>query len=190
MAERMPQQKIERDESVYLTRSNPPGSKEKMIDAAARSAYNNNRTYEGCSRCVLMGVNEHFKMVEDKDSFDACIKASTAMAAGVARMGETCGALTGAIMALGLEFGSANMRAFDKYVDTMSLSKELFLKFREIYGTVNCIEIQNKVLGRKYDFTIEADRDAWYSEGGLDRCPRVCATAAALAAEIILENRK
>lgn len=190
MSERMPQQKLERDETVYLTRSNPPGSKEKMIDAAARSAYNNNRTYEGCSRCVLKGVNEHLRMVEDNEAFDACVKASTAMAAGVARMGETCGALTGAIMALGLEFGSANMREFDKYVDTMSLSKELFLKFREIYGTVNCIEIQNKVLGRKYDFTIEADRDAWYAEGGLDRCPRVCATAAALAAEIILEHRK
>jgi hypothetical protein len=67
----MPQQKLERDETVYLTRSNPPGSKEKMIDAAARSAYNNNRTYEGCSRCVLKGVNEHLRMVEDNEAFDA-----------------------------------------------------------------------------------------------------------------------
>jgi len=54
------------------------------------------------------------------------------------------------------------------------------LKFRKKY----------KVLGRHYDFKNEEDGAAWYKDGGLDKCPMVCATAARLAAEIILDLQK
>lgn len=181
---------IEKDESIYLTRSNSPGSAEKIADAVARSAYSYNRAYEGCSRCVLVAVNDHFAMVSDARAFGECVKASTGLSAGVARMGETCGALTGAIMAVGLEFSSPQLASFDCYAQTMSIARELFQKFEATYGTVNCTQIQTKLLGRKYDFSLEQDRDAWYADGGLDVCPRVCATAARLAAEIILDRRR
>ena len=57
-------------------------------------------------------------------------------------------------MALGLEFGSEDMSLFDRYADTMRISRELFLKFRDQYGTVKCAEIQEKLLGRRYDVKI------------------------------------
>ena len=180
---------LEKDSTIYFTRDVPPGSKAKLIDAVSISAYNNNRTYEGCARCVLAAINEHLKLTS-AEGFSESIKASTALSAGVARMGETCGALIGAIMALGLVFGSEELRLFDRYADTMKISRELFLKFKDQYGTVKCSEIQEKLLGRRFNFFKEEDREAWYKEGGLEKCPSVCAAAAGLAAEIILDYRK
>ncbi len=180
---------LERNSSIYLTRDVSPGSKVKLIDAVYISAYNNDRAYEGCARSVLAAINEHLCLTSE-EGFKECIKASTALAAGVARMGETCGGLIGGIMALGLEFGSEDMSLFDRYTETMRVSRELFGKFKNLYDTVKCSEIQEKLLGRKYNFFEEEDRDAWYREGGLDKCPSVCAAAAGLAAEIILDYRK
>ena len=180
---------LERNSSIYLTRDVSPGSKVKLIDAVYISAYNNDRAYEGCARSVLAAINEHLCLTSE-EGFKECIKASTALAAGVARMGETCGGLIGGIMALGLEFGSEDMSLFDRYTETMRVSRELFGKFKNLYDTVKCSEIQEKLLGRRYNFFEEEDRDAWYREGGLDKCPSVCAAAAGLAAEIILDYRK
>ena len=36
-----------------------------------------------------------------------------------------------------------------------------------------CFEIQEKVLGRHYDFKNEKDGAIWYKDGGLDKCPVV-----------------
>jgi len=179
---------LEKDGSIYLSRTVAPGSEAKLVDAVAISAYSNDRAYEGCARCVLAALNEHLRLTSEK-GFDECIKASTAIAAGIARMGETCGALVGGVMALGLEFGSEDMSRFDKYTETMLISRELFCRFRDHFGTVKCSEIQENLLGRRYNFFKDEDRDAWYQEGGLDKCPGVCATAGAMTAEIILARR-
>jgi C_GCAxxG_C_C family probable redox protein len=180
--------KLEIDSSIYLTKDINPGSTQKIMDAIAKSAYNYNRSYEGCTRCVVQALNDHLHLTTDEGNRE-CIRASTALAAGVARMGETCGALTGAVMVLGLAFASADFGKFGQYVETMNISQDLFKQFRAIYGTVKCTEIQEKVLGRRYNFDDEKDREAWYKDGGLDRCPMVCAMAARIAAEIILKNR-
>jgi C_GCAxxG_C_C family probable redox protein len=180
---------VERDSSIYLTDDIPPGSKAKIIDAVSISAFNNNRAYEGCARCVLAAINEHLRLTSP-EGIQQCISASTALSAGVARMGETCGALLGAIMALGLEFGSDDMSLFDRYDDTMRISRNLFRAFTDRYGTATCADIQEKLFGRRYDFFNEEDREAWYKDGGLQKCPSVCAAAAGLAAEIILDYRE
>jgi len=179
---------LEKDPSIYTRREVPPGSREKLIDAAARSAYNNNRAYEGCSRCVLAALNEHLHLTSS-EGIKECIKASTALAAGVARMGETCGALTGGILALGLAAGSDRMELPEKYKETMALSYRLYDTFKERYGSTLCFEIQEKVLGRHYDFKNDEDAEAWYKDGGLEQCPTVCAVAAAMTAEIILNYK-
>ncbi len=180
--------RLERDPGIYRTREIPPGSRAKIVDAVSRSAYSNNRTYEGCARCVLAAVDEHLRLTS-AEGLEQAIKASTGLSAGVARMGEICGALLGGVMALGLEFGSGNLAKFDQYTATMSRSQELFSAFRDHYGTVRCADIQEALFGRRYDFFKEEDRDAWYADDGLQKCPGVCATAAGMAADIILRHR-
>jgi len=179
---------LEIDSDIYHTRDIPPGTRAKLVHAVSVSAFNNNRTYEGCARCVLAALQEHLHLAS-WEGFHHCIRASTGLSAGVARMGEICGALLGGVMALGLEFGSEELSEFHRYTDTMHASRELFRAFEDRYGTVRCTEIQEKLLGRRYDFFDEDDREAWYEDGGLEKCPGVCAVAASITAEMILDSR-
>ena len=178
--------KLEENEEIYKTREVPPGAKEKILDIIAKSAYNNDRAYEGCSRSVLAALVEHLHLLSYEGAKES-IKASTALAGGVCRMGETCGALTGGIMAIGLVVGSEKLEDVKAYRKAMEYSYILYNKFKEKYGTTCCFEIQEKILGRHYDFKVEEDSKAWYKDGGLDKCPMVCAAAARITAEIILD---
>ena len=178
--------KLEEDEEIYNVKGISPGAKEKILDIIAKSAYNNDRAYEGCTRCVLAALIEHLHLSSCEGAKES-LKASTGLAAGVCRMGETCGALTGGIMAIGLAIGSERLEDFDAYKKVMENSYTLYNRFKEKYNTTRCFQIQEKVLGRYYDFKIKEDGEAWYKDGGLDKCPMVCATAARLAAEIILD---
>lgn len=53
---------------------------------------------------------------------------------GGMRRGEVCGAVTGALMALGMEYGDENNRKSQK-------SLEFFKAFREEYGSLLCKEL-------------------------------------------------
>jgi len=88
------------EKANYTNRQIEPGSREKLLDRVAWAAYYNDRVYEGCTRSVFQALQSHLHLEDG-----AAIKASTALAGGVARMGETCGALTGGIMAIGLVLG-------------------------------------------------------------------------------------
>jgi len=145
------------------------------------AAYYNDRVYEGCTRSVLQALQSHLHLENG-----GAIKASTALAAGVARMGETCGALTGGIMAIGLVLGREELEDIQAYRNSMQASYEMYNRFREEVGSSLCFEIHKKLLGRSFDFKIDEEAEEWYKAGGLEKCPMVCAIAARIAADIIL----
>ncbi len=179
-----------KENADYKSREEPPASVKKILDRVAKAAYDNDRAYEGCTRCVFEALQRELHLEEDENAYRAALKASTGLAAGVARKGETCGALLGAIMAIGLVYGAKYLSEWKEYVKTMDLAGKVFDKFKEKFGTTKCFEIQEKLLGRHYNFWDPKDSEAWYKEGGLDACPGVCATAARIAAEVILENKE
>ena len=174
----------------YDTRSEGIASTKKILDRIAKAAYDNDRTYEGCTRCVLAALQDHLHLLQDDRAYRAVLKASTALAAGVARRGETCGALVGAVMAVGLVAGAERLDDAEGYMRAMKVAAEVFDRFKSNYGTVKCFEIQEKLFGRHYDFFNPEEAEAWYRDGGLDKCPGVCAVAARIGAEVILEFRK
>lgn len=173
----------------YYTHSEGAASTRKILDRIAKAAYDNDRAYEGCARCVLAALQEHLHLLHDDKAYRAALKASTPLSAGVARRGETCGALIGAVMAVGLIAGTDRLDDAEGYVKGMRAAVRVFDRFRNHYGTVKCFEIQQKLLGRHYDFFNSEDAEAWYRDGGLDKCPGVCAVAARIGAEVIIDLR-
>jgi len=117
--------------------------------------------------------------------------AGSSLAGGVARHGETCGALTGAIMAIGMVAGRRRIEDFDVYQSCMELALEVREKFLERVGHTLCAEIHKILLGRSYRLYDEADRERFHEDGGHERtgCPGVCGKAARIAAEIILREQ-
>ncbi|MCD6362901.1 MAG: C_GCAxxG_C_C family protein [Synergistetes bacterium] len=188
MSDKIDWLRLERDESIYRSTSVLPGSKEKILDAVARSAYNNERAYSGCTRSVLTALNEHLHLLSF-ENFKHCFRACTALAGGVARMGEICGALTGAIIAIGLAFGPERFELYNEYSKTMEIAADFFNRFKNKFGCVRCSELQEKIFGRSYDLKDPREREAWVANGGLDKCPLLCAEVARMAAEFILDVR-
>ena len=72
----------------------------------------------------------------------------TGLGGGVARSGETCGALTGAIVALGLKVGRTEPEDEEKKGLCYRFGQEIVRRFRDEIGTTQCREIIGFTLGR------------------------------------------
>ncbi|MFW9999860.1 MAG: C-GCAxxG-C-C family protein [Candidatus Hodarchaeota archaeon] len=72
---------------------------------------------------------------------DTALKLATGFGGGMGRMQKTCGAISGAFMAIGLKYGmglNGDIEARDK---TYQLIREFTNRFQEIHGSINCKEL-------------------------------------------------
>jgi C_GCAxxG_C_C family probable redox protein len=153
--------------------------------------------YSGCSQSVLLALQEGL-MIGDQQSF----KSATVLSGGVARRGETCGALLGALMAVGLVEGRSRMpdttvyaaacAEADAVATEFQLRVEKEFKLKEPLKSTICWDIQKGIYGRSYDLRDTAQREEFYTCGGHgdEGCPKVCRIAAEVAAERLLPQMK
>ncbi len=149
--------------------------------------------YSGCSQSVLLALQEGL-MVGDRESF----RAATVLSGGVARRGETCGALLGALMGLGLVIGREKMPDTAVYAaacaeaDTLATEfqrrVEVEFKLEKPLKSTICWDIQRGIYGKSFDLRNTAQREEFYACGGHgdEGCPKVCRIAAEAAAEMLL----
>jgi len=148
----------------------------------------------GCSQSVLGAIQEEFN-IGNQESF----RAATVLSGGVARHGETCGAIIGALLGLCLVAGRDRMEDFEAYQLSMKIADEVRDKFmeelknqfgfeREVENTL-CRHIQEKIYGRPFNLIDDKDRQAFLDAGGHGEtgCPKVCGIAAQVVAEKIME---
>jgi C_GCAxxG_C_C family probable redox protein len=130
---------------------------------------------------------------EKLDLKDAgAFKAASALAGGVARRGETCGALTGAIMGICLVVGRESLEDTQQYQEAMVPAGEMYLKFKEEVGHTVCTEIHKLLYGKSYRLYEPEERRAFHKAGAHEPqgCPGVCSKAAKIAARIILDLKE
>jgi C_GCAxxG_C_C family probable redox protein len=101
-------------------------------------AINYHRNKFNCSQAVFTVFGTDFGLTEDE-----CLKISCAFGGGMGRQQYTCGAVTGALMALGLKYGKALNDPEEKKMMTYSKTKEFFSEFEKLHGTVNCRQLLN-----------------------------------------------
>lgn len=170
-------------------------SQDRRIAAAGNTALENDK-FGGCSQAVLGALQQHLQF-GGLDSF----KAATVLSGGVARRGETCGALLGALMAIGIVCGREDMADTDAYNRAMAQSQRVLDEFkRELQSrfgfaqpleTTLCKDIQRRLFNRSFNMASENERQEFLDAGGHDDtgCPLVCAVAAEITARAILELR-
>ena len=89
-----------------------------------------------CSQAVLTSFGQDYGLSEDQ-----CLKIGCAFGGGMARQQMTCGAVTGALMALGLEYGRAADDPYSKTGEVYDKTKKLFEEFKKRNGSINCKEL-------------------------------------------------
>lgn len=163
---------------------------EDLVAEIRRKAHAYDR-HSGCSQSVLLALQEGLS-IGDAESF----RSATVLSGGIARRGETCGALLGSLMA-----GREQMEDRPSYVRATGIADEICdgfqEKLREEFGfeepltSTLCSEIQEKIYGRPFNLRERDDYDAFLEAGGHsdEGCYKVCGIAAEVAASRLLALR-
>ena len=130
-----------------------------------------------CSESVIKGVAKHMGI-----AWDRLPAIATGLGGGFGGMGNTCGALTGAVLALGLSHGR-NMPDQDPFV-CGALVQKLVEGFKDRFRSIDCADI----LG--VDIRTEEGRTHSMKQGLLNLpCKDCCVFVARYLAENISESR-
>jgi len=72
---------------------------------------------------------------------EAALKLTTGFGSGMVYRGETCGAVTGVMMAIGLIYGRSEANDYDSKDKTYMLIKEMYKRFCNKHGSIVCKEL-------------------------------------------------
>ncbi len=81
----------------------------------------------------------HFRKALALDR-DLALKVSCGFGGGMGKLQETCGAVTGAFMSIGLKYGMTEVDLKIKEANYVKV-KEFSEKFKAIHGSINCMEL-------------------------------------------------
>ena len=111
-----------------------------------------------CCRATLMP----FADIIDVDE-EVLAKVAGPFGAGISRLREVCGAVSGMTMAIGMIFGTDDISDKDKKEKQYSLVSELANKFIAHHCSIRCRELLK--LENESDFTIPSDQLKQYDDG-------------------------
>ena len=112
-------------------------SREELLNKIEETAHDYEKNFHGCSRCVFKALQDYLDLGDG-----ISLKASTPLAAGVAMRGETCGALLGALMAVGIVTASEDLNDSNALNTSLAEGFRLARKVEREFGTTNCTTIQ------------------------------------------------
>ena len=137
-----------------------------------------------CAQSSFMALKEQFGLRGEE-----VVKALTPMP-GIAERGETCGAVTGPLMAMGLIYGRdlQHIDDWDAYQESLIPTGKFFDQFQKEFGTTSCHEVQEVKFGKCYHLTNPDELQEFQNAGATSKCSEVVRKAVHLAAEIILAD--
>jgi C_GCAxxG_C_C family probable redox protein len=89
-----------------------------------------------CSQAVCAAHAEALGL-----SRELALKIAAGFGGGMGRHGEVCGAVTGAIMVVGLKIGSNDATDTAAKEDAYALTDEVIVQFKERHGSILCREL-------------------------------------------------
>jgi C_GCAxxG_C_C family probable redox protein len=132
-----------------------------------------------CAQTCFAVLQEEFDL-----EGDAILKALTPFP-GIALRGETCGAVTGSLLALGLLFGREDLEDWRGYLASLPSARRFCRRFEEAHGSTMCRHILETKLGRQFDLADRTEALEYATSGGPQACGEVVATAVTIASELI-----
>jgi C_GCAxxG_C_C family probable redox protein len=134
-----------------------------------------------CAQSSFLALSEQFGLGNTD-----MVKALTPIP-GIAERGETCGAVSGALLALGLVFGKNNITDWQGYRDSLKPANEFCDRFEKELGSLRCRNIVDSEFGMKLDLRKDDDLQKFQEAGATHTCSKVVRTAVRIAADLILE---
>lgn len=89
-----------------------------------------------CSQAVLSTFSKRFGLGRKK-----ALRIAQAFGGGIAQTGQICGAVSGALMVIGLKHGRIKAEDLKAKEKTYELTKEFMAKFKARNGSIICMEL-------------------------------------------------
>lgn len=89
-----------------------------------------------CAQSVISVFSEELGMKRDQ-----ALKLASPFGAGIVYMQGTCGAVSGALMAIGLKYGKGENGTNEDKARAYEISKQFISEFKKIHQTVCCREL-------------------------------------------------
>ena len=136
-----------------------------------------------CAQSSFLALKEQFGLKGEQ-----VIKALTPMP-GIAERGETCGAVTGPLMAMGLIYGRdiQHLDNWDTYQASLIPTGRFCELFETEFGSNLCKEVQVVKFGRCFRLRDPGELQDFQNAGATEHCSEVVRKAVHMAAEIILD---
>lgn len=167
-----------------LNRDKILADKQQILDRVQRRGENYNFLARNCAMSTALAVLEEFGLGNIE-----IIKALSPFP-GFGGTGWMCGGVTGALIALGLYFGSDDMLNYEATGATIMAARKFMPRFKEKVGSEVCPGIhENVVFGRYMDpAASQENMEAFTKAKGFEKCGLLPGIGARLAAEIIIES--
>lgn len=127
-----------------------------------------------CSQAVLSSYSEQFGL-----DCDRAFKIATGFGGGM-RMSETCGAVTGAFMVLGLKYGNTTAQDQQAKEKTYEMILEFTNRFKVRNGSVVCRELLGCDINTQEGRKKAQDKDLFSTV-----CPEIVKNAAEILEEML-----
>ncbi|MFW9956223.1 MAG: C-GCAxxG-C-C family protein [Candidatus Thorarchaeota archaeon] len=127
------------------------------LSEKAKAIMNEQRGH--CAQAIFTTYGEHAS--SGKVDFNTCMKISSAFSGGINRTGNVCGAINGALMALGLRYGGTPME--QKVTDA---AMKLIDEFKALHGSIICRELIN------HDLLTDDDVKRAFATGAFKNCSK------------------
>ncbi|OLS22285.1 MAG: hypothetical protein HeimC3_31620 [Candidatus Heimdallarchaeota archaeon LC_3] len=111
-----------------------------------------------------------------KVDYDTCLKITSAFGGGIARTGNVCGALTGAIMVIGLKYGGIKREDQEK---TNEVVGKLLNEFKLLNGSIICRELIN------HDLITDEDVKLAFQNESFNNCPKFVEDASMMLEKLL-----
>jgi C_GCAxxG_C_C family probable redox protein len=129
-----------------------------------------------CAQSVFAAFAADFDM-----PIDTGLKVSCAFGGGMGRRQKTCGAVTGALMALGMKYGKALNEPEEKKKLTYDKTALFFAEFEKLHGSSNC-----KFLLNGLDMNAPGDMEKIKSQNLFSTlCPKYVESAVQIAEKLV-----
>ncbi len=168
------------------------GSRREILDRVEKRAIEYHKRGHGCAQTGFLAVADELELEGRASAF----KAASFLSGGIARMGETCGALLGAMLAVGLASGRDTLDepVYGTVLDRdtgkprkAELVRELFYRFVQQEGSLVCRDIQTRLAGRPFDMHDPRQAKQYQETGDPDKSAKLVGRTARLSTEIILQ---
>ena len=128
-----------------------------------------------CSQAILSTYGTQFGLKPE-----IALKLASPFGAGMGSLGNTCGAITGAYMVLGLKFGNTKASEIKKKEKAYEVVKEFVKRFKSRNDTIFCRELLNCDIS-----TPEGRNKAIEEKLFIELCPKFVQDSAEILEEIL-----